>query len=232
MTRAVNVYYRNRKHHGEGMWLRSPAQMQAEFDKSGGVRRFPKPGELDLLLWFRKRLRARGDKVSIQYNHRTLVFRAAQLVALTGECEVEVHVDPINVDRAVAIPLAGDRRAITLEPCMPTGQKTAAELKFEIERQASIRKQVRRAALAGSRLARVRGPEEALALAEAQTASKAHNLHADSGPGRREEISMAPYVGVDALLEELRAQAAVDSQQSTVKTVDPKYLDQAEEFFK
>ncbi len=186
LTRYVEAEYRHRKHTGYGMHGRTPAQVQAAFT---GTRRFPRPEELDILLWHRKTLMVRGDKVSFQYNGRALLFRADELLALTGDCQVELHVDPLNCDRALAF--AG-QRVIVLEPVNPTGGRSTAEVKYEIHRQRSLEKSIKRAALAGSELAPVPSRSEYLGMLEAQADAKQTGLDAHRRD-RRELISSPRY---------------------------------------
>jgi hypothetical protein len=168
----IEYCYRHRKHRGDGMLGRTPAQVQAAFQ---GERKILRPEELDILLWHRLSLRARGDKVSFVYRGHSLIFRSEELLALPGDCDVEVHVDPINVDRALA--LSGSR-VIVLEPVNPTGGQTSFELKEEIHRQRKLEKTIREATFEASRLAPIPSPARSLAMMKPYAVGKEMSLAA------------------------------------------------------
>jgi hypothetical protein len=177
------------KLHGLGLHGRTPAQIQAAFK---GVRRIPDAAELDLLLWYRRKVKARGDKVSVEYHGRTLVFRSEALLALTGGCETEVHVDPVNAQRAVAFDLLGKIPPIVLEPC-ELRERSEDELAREIERQNGLRKRILGATLLASRMAPVRGPEEYLALVEQAAREKQRSLAAATLNPAPERLELSEY---------------------------------------
>ena len=251
LTRFIDARYRHRPHSGYGMHRRTPAQIQAAFE---GIREVPCKDELDILLWHRKRLRARGDKVSFAYNGATFIFRADELLALPGDCEVEVHVDPLNADRALA--LTGSQ-VILLEPVNPTGERTPADVAREMERKRHLDGQVRKAALLGSSLAPVPSPERYLQLIEADAARKQASLDARRRD-RTEVVEIAEYAEaasvVGAVREPPLQHPEIGSVERTmqrigkkagaqgppagpaalddVEIVDPRYRDRAEQFFK
>jgi hypothetical protein len=209
-TRFIEANYRHHPHSGYGMHRRTPAQVQAAFP---GVREIPNAAELDILLWYRKTLRARGDKVSVQYNKTTFIFRADELLALPGDCETEVHLDPLNADRALA--RIGDRW-IELEPVNPTGERTPKEVASEMERRRHLEKQIGKAALLGSSLAPVPSPERYLELLEAQAARKQQSLDAQRRDTRR-QVEIPQYAEAAALAEESadgQVGRSADGQQS------------------
>ena len=186
LTEHIEFRYRHRKHRGAGMYGRTPAQVQAAFQ---GERKIPRAEELDILLWHRRFLTARGDKVSFVYHGRSLVFRSEQLLTLPGDTVVEVHVDPINADRALA--LAGGQ-TILLEPVNPTGDQSTAEVKEEMRLKRKLEKAVRQAALAGSRLAPIPSPERALSMMKAEAEAKNIALEAER-QDVRSEFSIPVY---------------------------------------
>lgn len=196
LTNWLECVYRNRKHRGEGMLLRAPAQVQAAFS---GVRQIPNTQELDVLLWHRQQHTVHGDTVSFRYRGRTLHFRNEQLLALPGDCECEVHVDPLNADRALAKTPQG---WIVLEPVNPTGGKSTAELTEEIHRQASLNKLARYAALAGSRLSPVPGPQERMEM-QRQAAVEKQEALASFNLGPKVEVELAEYAGAVEVLQEV-----------------------------
>jgi len=201
-TRFIEAKHRHHPHSGYGMHRRTPAQVQAAFP---GLREIPNPAELDLLLWYRKTLRARGDKVSVQYNKTTFIFRADELLALPGDCETEVHLDPLNADRALA--RIGERW-IELTPVNPTGERTPKDVASEMERRRHLEKQIGKAARLGSSLAPVPTPERYLQLLEAQAARNQQSLDAQRRDTRA-EVEVSGYAeGVKA------AESAVGSRQS------------------
>jgi hypothetical protein len=182
LQERIEFQYRHHKHTGDSMYRRTPAQVQAAFQ---GERKIPRAEELDILLWHRKSLTARGDKVSFLYNGRSLIFRSDQLLALPGECAVDVHVDPINADRALAF---ANGRVIVLEPVNPTGGQSTAQVKEEIERKRKLEKAIRRATLAGSVLAPVASPARVLAMAKVQADANNAALDAERQDTRVEFI--------------------------------------------
>jgi len=193
LQEMIEFRYRHRKHTGDSMYGRTPAQVQAAFQ---GERKIPRAEELDILLWHRKSLTARGDKVSFLYHGRSLIFRSEQLLALPGDGVVEVHVDPINADRALAF---ANGRVIPLEPVNPTGGQSTAQVKEEIQRKRRQEKDIRWATLAGSVLAPVASPARSLAMAKAQ--AEANNIALNAEPqGQRTELSIPVYSEAARLL--------------------------------
>jgi hypothetical protein len=185
-TRFIEARHRHKPHSGYGMHRRTPAQVQAAF---AGVREIPRVDELDILLWYRKTVRARGDKVCVQYNKVTFIFRADELLTLPGDCETEVHLDPVNADRALA---RLGNRWIELQPVNPVGERSPKEVADEIERKRHLEKQIRGAALLGSRLAPVPSPERYLQLLEADAARKQTALDGQR-QDQREEVPVDGY---------------------------------------
>jgi hypothetical protein len=196
LTDWIRFCYRHRKHSGDGMHLRTPAQLQEAFP---GVRRVPRIEELDLLLWHRAEVLARGDTVSCQFQGVTYTFRNRDLLALPGEPRVELHMDPHNVDRAVAMPCAGGE-PIVLEPAKPTGERSAAEITHDVREQRAEQKALRNAALLSSRLRPIPGPSQLLSMLQKDAARKQAALDASSQQ-RREEFSMPGYGDAVAALE-------------------------------
>ena len=193
LQEMIEFRYRHRKHTGDSMYGRTPAQVQAAFQ---GERKIPRAEELDILLWHRKSLTARGDKVSFLYHGRSLIFRSEHLLALPGDGVVEVHVDPINADRALAFT---NGRVIPLEPINPTGGQSTAQVKEEIQRKRRQEKDIRWATLAGSMLAPVASPARSLAMAKAQAEAK--NIALNAAPqGQRTELSIPAYSEAARLL--------------------------------
>jgi len=186
LTELVEFRYRHRKHHGDGMYGRTPAQVQAAFQ---GERKIPRPEELDILLWHRRILTARGDKIFFCYHGRSLVFRSEQLLALPGDALLEVAVDPINADRALAF---SGGHVITLAPVNPTGGQSTAEVKEEIRRKRRLERAVRQATFAGSRLASIPSPQRELAMAKAEAEKKIVTLEAER-QDTRTEFSLPVY---------------------------------------
>jgi len=202
LEEMIEFRYRHRKHHGDSMYGRTPAQVQAAFQ---GERKIPRAEELDILLWHRKSLTARGDKVSFLYHGRSLTFRSEQLLALPGDGIVEVHVDPINADRALAF---ANGRVIPLEPVNPTGGQSTAQVKEEIQRKRRQEKDIRWATLAGSVLAPVASPARSLAMAKAQ--AEANNIALNGEPqGQRTELSIPVYSEAARLLRSAARGSAV-----------------------
>ena len=199
---VIEYRYRQRKH--RGLYGQTPAQVQAAFQ---GERKIPRAEELDILLWHRRSLTARGDKVSFLYHGRSLTFRSEQLLALPGDCIVEVHVDPINADRALAF---ANGRVIVLEPINPTGGQSTAQVKEEIERKRKLEKAIRRATLAGSALAPVASPARTLLMAKAQAQANNSALDAER-QDTRVEFSIPGYSEAAGLLRSA-ARPAADSE--------------------
>ena len=193
LQEMIEFRYRHRKHRGDSMYGRTPAQVQAAFQ---GERKIPRAEELDILLWHRKSLTARGDKVSFLYNGRSLIFRSEQFLALPGDGIVEVHVDPINADRALAF---ANGRVIVLEPVNPTGGQSTAQVKEEIEHKRKLEKAIRRATLAGSVLAPVASPARVLAMAKVQSDAKNAALDAERRDVRT-EFSIPAYAEAASVL--------------------------------
>jgi hypothetical protein len=202
LQEKIEFQYRHHKHTGDSMYGRTPAQVQAAFQ---GERKIPRAEELDILLWHRKSLTARGDKVSFLYHGRALTFRSEQLLALPGEGVVEVHVDPINADRALAF---ANGRVIPLEPVNPTGGQSTAQVKEEIQRKRRQEKDIRWATLAGSVLAPVASPARSLAMAKAQAEANNIALHAEP-QGQRTELSIPVYSEAARLLRNAAPGSAV-----------------------
>jgi hypothetical protein len=186
LQEMIEFRYRHRKHTGDSMYRRTPAQVQAAFL---GERRIPRAEELDILLWHRKTVTARGDKVAFLYHGRSLIFRSEQLLALPGDGSVEVHLDPINADRALAF---ANGRVIVLQPVNPTGGQSTAQVKDEIQRKRKLEKAIRRATLAGSVLVPVASPARVLAMAKVQADAKNAALDAERRDVRR-EVSIPAY---------------------------------------
>jgi hypothetical protein len=206
LQEKIEFQYRHHKHTGDSMYGRTPAQVQAAFQ---GERKIPRAEELDILLWHRKSLTARGDKVSFLYHGRALTFRSEQLLALPGEGVVEVHVDPINADRALAF---ANGRVIPLEPVNPTGGQSTAQVKEEIQRKRRQEKDIRWATLAGSVLASVASPARTLAMAKAQAEANNIALHAES-QGQRTELSIPVYSEAATLLRSAAPGSAVSGSE-------------------
>jgi len=208
-TRWIAAKYRAlTRLHGLGLHGRTPGQVQAAFK---GVRRIPDAAELDLLLWYRRKVRARGDKISVEYHGRTLVFRSERLLGLAGDCETEVHVDPINAQRAVALDLLGKLPPIVLEPCEPR-ERSGDELAREMERQNGLRKRILGATLLASRMAPVRGPEEYLALVEQAAREKQRSLAAATLNPAPERLELPEYAAaVEAIGDRPRPDQEVSS---------------------
>jgi hypothetical protein len=202
LQEMIEFRYRHRKHRGDSMYGRTPAQVQAAFQ---GDRKIPRAEELDILLWHRKSLTARGDKVSFLYHGRSLTFRSEQFLTLPGDGIVEVHVDPINADRALAF---ANGRVIPLEPVNPTGGQSTAQVKEEIQRKRRQEKDIRWATLAGSVLAPVASPARSLAMAKAQ--AEANNIALNAEPqGQRTELSIPVYSEAARLLRSAAHGSAV-----------------------
>jgi hypothetical protein len=197
LTEHIEYRYRHRKHRGDGMYGRTAAQVQAAFQ---GERRIPRSDELDILLWHRQPLTARGDKVSFVYRGRTLVFRSDHLLALPGDGVVEVHVDPLNADRALAFT---GGRVIPLEPVTPTGGQSTSEIKKEIRGKRKREKAIREATLAGSRLAPIPSPERFLSMAKAQAEARNNALESERRD-RRTEFSIPVYAEAAGMLQRVR----------------------------
>ena len=191
----VEHVYRNRKHSGEGMLLRRPAQVQAAF---AGERRIPAVDQLDVLLWHRQSYAVHGDVVAFRFRSRTLHFRNDALLALPGDCEVELHVDPLNVDRALALTPSG---WIVLEPVNPTGEKSSAQLKSETTHQRNLNQLIRVAALKCATAAPIPGPAELLAMQREALAEKETAL-ASFALGPRVTAELAEYAGAVTALQE------------------------------
>jgi len=180
LSELIAFRYRHRKHRGDSMYGRTPAQVQAAFQ---GERKIPRADELDILLWHRRFLTTRGDKVSFVYHGRSLVFRSDQLLALPGDGVVEVHVDPLNADRALAFT---GGRVIALDPINPTGGQSTLELKEEIQRKRKLERAIRQATFAGSRLVPIPSPARSLLMAKAQAEANKVVLDAERRDLRRE----------------------------------------------
>jgi hypothetical protein len=198
----------------EGLKGRTPQQIQEAFK---GVRQKPNPAALDLLLWYRRTVCARADKISVDYHGRTLLFRADGLLALAGDCEVEVHVDPLNTQRAVALDPLGKLPPIILHPC-EYRERSASELAREIERQQSLRKAVVGGTLLASRLAPVRGPEEYLALIEQAARTKQSSLRAASLNPAHEILELPEYAAANRALSEASEVPTFNPQEEPVFT--------------
>lgn len=192
-TDWIELKYRHDGHAG----LRgcSPAQLQA---RSAATRRIPNADELTILLWHRKRLKAHGDKISFHYHRATFLYRADELLALPGNAEVEVHVDPLSADRALAITDQG--RVIRLAPVDPSG-RSPAELEQEYQHKAQLEKKLRQATLVASRLARVPSAEERLEMYRQRGERKQAGL--DRGKqSAREEFSLPEYAEAAKTMQE------------------------------
>jgi len=227
-TDWVEKIYRHRRHRGDGMKGRTPAQVQAAFT---GERRIPNAEDLTLLLWHRRKLRARGDRVSFAFHHKTLIYRAEELLALPGDGEVEVHVDPLNADRAIALRMDGGA-PIVLEPADPSG-RTPQELSAECKRQAQLNRKIRQAALGTSRLAHVPGPDERLALLGERSAPKAAAL-AKARLDTEKEVRLPPYGEISSSEWMMRGRGMPEGEreEDNVETVDPQFKALADNFFK
>jgi hypothetical protein len=201
LREMIEFRYRHRKHRGDSMYGRTPAQVQAAFQ---GERKIPRADELDILLWHRRSLTARGDKVAFLYHGRSLIFRSEQLLALPGEGTVEVHVDPINADRALA---RVNGKWIPLEPVNPTGGQSTAQVKEEIERKRKLEKAIRQATFAGSRLAPVASPARTFLMAKAQAEANNSALDAER-QDTRVEFSIPDYSEAAGLLRSAARDAA------------------------
>jgi len=227
-TRWLGAKYRAMTRlHGHGLGGRTPAQIQAAFK---GVREIPNPAQLDLLLWYRRRVTARGDKVSIDYHKRTLIYRSDALLALTGDCEIEVHVDPINAERAIALDPLGKVPPIVLEACEPR-ERSQDALSAEMERQQGLRKRMLGATLVASRLAPVRGPEEYLALIEQKAKQKTTALDASTLNPAHQEVELPAYATVQKALCAAGPRAQPMTSEPVV-TVDPRDLKDVEDMFR
>jgi len=107
------------------------------------VKRSPKPDEaaLDILLWYRRRVKAQGDKVSVYFNSVRRTFTDDRLLIASGEY-VQVHCDPANPDRALVFQhgkvLCRPRALVPL----PQGA-TAEQLQELGKRQRRLRKQLK-----------------------------------------------------------------------------------------
>jgi hypothetical protein len=213
--------------HGHGLLGRTPAQIQEAFK---GVRQIPNPAQLDLLLWYRRRVTARGDKVCADYHKRTLVYRSDAFLALTGDREVELHCDPHNPQRAIALDPLGRVPPIVPTLCEPQ-ERSQDSVSEEIERQAAIRKRWHGATLAASRLAPVRGPEEYLALIEQAAQQKATALAREQGTGNREQVELPVYAAAQKALCEAGARPRAATAEPVV-TVDPRDLKDVEDMFR
>lgn len=223
LQELIEFRYRHRKHRGDGMYKRTPAQVQAAFQ---GERRIPRAEELDILLWHRKLLTARGDKVAFSYYGRSLIFRSEQLLALPGDCAMEVHVDPINADRALAF---ANGRVIVLQPVNPTGGQSTAQVKDEIQRQRKLEKAIRQATFAGSVLAPVASPARTLLMAKVQAEAKNSTLDADC-QDTRVEFSITGYSEAAGLVRAL-PHSSTDSESDNEEPVFTSHVE-AEEWRK
>ena len=107
------------------------------------VKRSPKPdgAALDILLWYRRRVKAQGDKVSVYFNSVRRTFVDDRLLIASGEY-VQVHCDPANPDRALVFQhgkvLCRPRALVPL----PQGA-TEEQLKALGKRQRRLRKQLK-----------------------------------------------------------------------------------------
>ena len=107
------------------------------------VKRSPKPDEaaLDILLWYRRRVKAQGDKVSVYFNSLRRTFVDDRLLIASGEY-VQVHCDPANPDRAIVFHHGKVLcRPHALIP-LPQGA-TQEQLKELGKRQRRLRKQLK-----------------------------------------------------------------------------------------
>jgi len=200
LLRMVDARYRHRAHRGPGMLGRTPAQVQAAY---GGERLIPEPQALDLLLWHRRMLVPRGEKVIFEYGGLRLFFRSPALLAVPEGHEVKVHVDPVNADRAVAMHPNLKGGCAALEPIVPVGRHTA-ELGEEVKRQKKIEKVLRQAVEGARELAEVPDPYERLALREDETRRKQAALDAT----RCGAVKNLPLPEYERALAEIEAQEA------------------------
>ncbi|MFQ5695489.1 MAG: helix-turn-helix domain-containing protein, partial [Terriglobia bacterium] len=60
----------------------------------------PEPAALEILLWYRRQVKVRGDKVTVRFGSVARTFAHDKLLLLSGEM-VEVHCDPANPDLAL-----------------------------------------------------------------------------------------------------------------------------------
>lgn len=226
LTRRIDARYRHRSHKGDGMYGRSPAQVQAAYR---GLRYIPAAEELDILLWKRVQAKIRGDKISLRAFGRTLIFRSERLFATPGDGRVEVHVDPLNADRALALhPAFG---VVLLEPVVPVGGKAGADLKAELTRQRHLERTIKRAAVAASRLAAIPGPEEALAKAE-QVATRKQAALDTHRRDRRKFLPLPEYAAAKRVLAaKAEEEIPVDADDPAEDVTLPRYDFIVEEIF-
>ena len=107
------------------------------------VKRGPKPDEaaLDILLWYRRRVKAQGDKVSVYFNSVRRTFADDRLLIASGEY-VQVHCDPANPDRAIVF--QHGKVLCRPRPLVPLPQGANEEqLKALGKRQRRLRKQLK-----------------------------------------------------------------------------------------
>jgi hypothetical protein len=203
----VESKYRHSRHSGEGMLQRSPAQIQAAYRT---LRRIPDPRELDILLWKRQVMVPRGEKVRITAFGRSIWFRHEALLTLPRGQQLEIHVDPNCLDRAIAFLPQGP---VVLEPIEPTG-RSQQHLREEIRRQKAIQRELIRGAQKAQRLASVAGPVETLALLEAEAAQKQKAIEQDTQT-QIEALSLPDYAAaVNALREQELQQQEIAARAS------------------
>lgn len=209
LSRMFEAQYRHRGH--SSLLGRTPAQVQAAYR---GTRRIPDPQELDVLLWNGGVRVVHGDRIAINAWGRTFQFRHERLLTLPIGAEVEVHVDPSNLDRAVALLPGG---AVVLEPVKPTGGEAGADLQDEMKRQRALRREMKRASFASSRMARVLSPDNELAARESISTQAALDAHRAD---RREPLELpAAAAAVEALAKDVPPAAEAED------VALPKYAD-------